>query len=164
VVIEQFARQLLNGENPIGRRFDVGSRKGIEIVGVVGDAKFTDLSQEMPPTVYLPYLQYVGDLNPMHFEVRTAGDPMQMVDTVRRVARDMDPRLALYDVKSQTEQINQTLFQGRLFARLTSFFAALAALVACVGIRGVMALPWPGARGRSASARLSVQAGLRFRV
>jgi ABC-type antimicrobial peptide transport system permease subunit len=75
----------------------------------------------------------------MHFEVRTAGDPIEMVDVVRRVARDMDPRLALYDVRSQTEQINQTLFQERLFARLTSFFAALAALVACVGVYGVMA-------------------------
>ena len=139
VVNGQFARQFLGGENPIGRRFDVGSRKGIEIVGVVGDAKFNDLSQEMPPTVYLPSLQYVGDLNAMHFEVRTAGDPVQRVDAVRRVARDMDPRLALYDVRSQTEQINQSLFQQRLFARLTSFFAALAALIACVGIYGVMA-------------------------
>jgi len=61
------------------------------------------------------------------------------VGGVRRIARDMDARLALYDVKTQTEQINQALFQERLFARLTSFFGILAALLASVGVYGLVA-------------------------
>jgi len=75
----------------------------------------------------------------MHFEVRAASESTEIVGEVRRIARDMDPRLALYDVKTQIEQINQALFQERLFARLTSFFGILAALLASVGIYGVMA-------------------------
>ena len=139
VVNQEFVRQFFAKENPIGRRLDVGDRKGVEIIGIVGDAKYADLTQEMPATVYLAYLQYPGDLNPMHFEVRTASDPTEIVGEVRRIARDMDPRLALYDVKTQTEQINRALFQERLFARLTSFFGILAALLASVGIYGVVA-------------------------
>jgi len=75
----------------------------------------------------------------MNFEVRTAGDPMELVSAVRRVARDMDPNLALYRVQSEVEQINQAVFQERLFARLTTFFGLLAALLACVGVYGIMA-------------------------
>lgn len=76
----------------------------------------------------------------MHFEVRTAIDPTEIMAEVRRVARDVDACLALYDVKTQSEQINQALFQERLFARLTSFFGILALLLASVGIYGVIAL------------------------
>jgi ABC-type antimicrobial peptide transport system permease subunit len=75
----------------------------------------------------------------MHFELRTAGDPLQMVSTVRRVTQDLDRNLALYEVRSEEEQINQSLFQERLFARLTSFFGVLATLLACIGLYGIMA-------------------------
>jgi ABC-type antimicrobial peptide transport system permease subunit len=106
---------------------------------VVGDAKFTDLRSEVAPTVYRPILQGLGLLGGMHFELRTAGDPLQMVSTVRRVTQDLDRNLALYEVRSEEEQINQSLFQERLFARLTSFFGVLATLLACIGLYGIMA-------------------------
>jgi ABC-type antimicrobial peptide transport system permease subunit len=78
-------------------------------------------------------------LGAMRFEVRTAGNPMGLASAVRRVVQDLDRNLALYDVRSQVEQINQSLLQERLFARLTSFFGVLAALLACLGIYGIMA-------------------------
>jgi ABC-type antimicrobial peptide transport system permease subunit len=59
---------------------------------------------------------------------------MALIPAVRPVSQGMGPNLALYQVKSQAEQINQTLFQKRLFARLTSFFGLLAALLGCVGV------------------------------
>jgi predicted permease len=142
VVNQQFVRKYLGSGSPIGRRFGFGDQKtkaDIEIVGVAGDAKYSDLRQEVPPTVYTPYLQEVKLLGGMHFEVRTAGDPMALAPAVRRVSQGMDPNLALFDVKSQVEQINQTLFQERLFARLTSFFGLLAALLGCLGVYGIMA-------------------------
>jgi predicted permease len=142
VVNEQFVRRFLGGGNPIGRRFGFGDKSSsgdIEIVGVVGDAKYEQLRDEVPATIYTPCLQEVESLGPMHFEVRTAGNPMALANVVWRVAQDMDHNLAPYQVRSQVEQINQTLFQERLFSRLTSFFAALAALLACVGIYGTMA-------------------------
>ncbi len=142
VVNQTFARQFLSGGNPVGRRFGFGDEKtarDTEIVGVVGDAKYSDLRREVPPTVYVPCLQDVKWLGPINFEVRTVGDPMQMASAVRRVAQDLDSNLALYQIRSQVDQINMSLFQERLFARLTSFFGLLAALLACVGVYGIMA-------------------------
>lgn len=141
VVNEQFVKEFLGGENPIGRRFRLGGRHGEEtqIVGVAGDAKYFDLRRKDPATIYAPWVQY-PDLNgAMNFELRTAGEPMQMASAVLRVIRDTDRNLAPYDLKSEEEQIDQSLFQERLFARLTSLSGALAALLACVGIYGVMA-------------------------
>jgi predicted permease len=142
VVNQTFARQFLSGGNPVGRRIGFGDEKTagvIEIVGVVGDAKYSDLRREVPPTVYVPCLQDLKWLGPINFEVRTAGDPMQMASAVRRVAQDLDSNLTLYQIRTQVDQINMSLFQERLFARLTSFFGMLAALLACVGVYGIMA-------------------------
>jgi predicted permease len=146
VVNDEFARQFLGGGSPLGRRlgFDklVFDKKGsgdYEIVGVVAGAKYADLRREVPPTVYVATLQEPADLGAMHFEVRTAGDPNQMIAAIRRVAQGMDSNLALYDARSQMEQINQTLFQERLFARLTGFFGVLALVLGCIGVYGVMA-------------------------
>jgi predicted permease len=141
VVNEEFARQFLGG-SPVGRRLGFDGKKSsgdYEIVGVVAGAKYDDLRREVPPTVYMATLQEPADLGAMHFEVRTAGDPNQMIAAMRRVAQGMDNNLALYDVRSQMEQINETLFQERLFARLTGFFGLLALLLGCIGVYGVMA-------------------------
>jgi predicted permease len=141
VVNQTFARQFLSGGNPVGRRFRFGDEKAAgdtEIVGVVGDAKYSDLRREVPPTVYVPCLQDVKWLGPINFEVRTVGDPMQMASAVRRVAQDLDSNLSLYQIRSQVDQINMSLLQERLFARLTSFFGLLAAALACVGVYGIM--------------------------
>src|SRR5256712_178410 len=142
VVNQTFARQFLSGGNPVGRRIGFGDEKtagDTEIVGVVGDAKYSDLRREVPPTVYVPCLQDLKWLGPINFEVRTVGDPMQMASAVRRVAQDLDSNLTLYQIRTQVDQINMSLFQERLFARLTSFFGMLAALLACVGVYGIMA-------------------------
>jgi predicted permease len=170
VVNETFARNYLGDGNPIGRQFSPGDPKAspIEVVGVVRDAKFFDLREEIPPTIYLPYLQtltgehdaVLGALGAMHFEVRTASDPTAMASAVRHVAQDMDPNLALYDVRTQTDQINQTLFQERLFARLTSFFGILAVLLGCVGVYGLMAFATTG-RTREIGIRMALGASRR---
>ena len=160
VVNQTFARQFLNGGNPVGRRFGFGDEKtsgDIEIVGLVGDAKYSDLRREVPPTVYVPCLQEVQWLGGMSFEVRTAGDPTPMASAVRRVALDLDPNLALFDVRSQVDQTNMTLFQERLFARLTSFFGLLAALLACIGVYGIMAFA-AGKRTREIGIRMALGA------
>lgn len=167
VVNETFARNYLGNGNPIGRQFSPGDPKAspIEVVGVVRDAKFFDLREEIPPTIYLPFLQAVsghdavlGALGAMHFEVRTASDPTAIASAVRQVAQSMDPNLALYDVRTQTDQINQTLFQERLFARLTGFFGILATLLACIGVYGIMAFATTG-RTHEIGIRMALGAG-----
>jgi predicted permease len=144
VVNEVFARRLLGGQNPIGHRFKLepvfsGASPVYEIVGLVQDAKYASLRESPGPTIYLPYSQTPLPPWAMHFEVRMAGDPLALVPTVRRVVRDLDPGLPLADLKTQTEQIAETLVQERLFSRLSSFFGGLAALLAFIGLYGLLA-------------------------
>jgi len=159
-------KHYLGNGNPIGRQFSPGDPKAspIEVVGVVRDAKFFDLREEIPPTIYLPFLQtlsghdaVLGALGAMHFEVRTASDPTAIASAVRRVAQSMGPNLALYDVRTQTDQINRTLFQEHLFARLTGFFGILATVLACIGVYGIMAFATTG-RTREIGIRMALGA------
>src|SRR5215472_19044951 len=92
----------------------------------------------MQPTVYVPYAQDVKELDAMNFEVRTAGDPRNWIKSVRQAVQGLDRNLPLFDVRTQTEQIEQATFQERLFARLSSFFGLLALALACVGLYGMM--------------------------
>ncbi|HEX2662300.1 MAG TPA: ABC transporter permease [Candidatus Acidoferrum sp.] len=139
VVNEAFAKDFLDGQNPVGylfkfERFD----EVYEIVGLVQDAKYAKLRNEVQPTVYTPFSQMPVPLGGIHFEVRAAADPLSLVPSVRRVVRDLDSNIPLSEVKTQTEQIAETLVQERLFARLSSFFGALAVLLACIGLYGLM--------------------------
>jgi predicted permease len=140
LVNRTFARHYLGGANPIGRRFGFEAAKNaeIEIVGLVGDARYGEMRDEPPPTVYFPYAQHLDILQFMTFEVRTAGDPRNFIPSVRQVVQNLDKNVPLRDVITQTQQIDQATFQERLFARLSSFFALLALVLACVGLCGMM--------------------------
>ena len=110
---------------------------GYEIVGVVRDAKYNDLRREMHPTMYSP--QSVGGAS---FELRMAADPQAILPAVRKVVAQVNPNLPLFDVITESEQIDRLLFQERLVARLSGFFAllalALALALACVGLYGLL--------------------------
>jgi predicted permease len=147
VVNEVFARLFLDGRNPIGYRVSLnnpfsqvgGASEDYEVVGMVQDAKYASLRSAPRPTVYVPFDQNPWPPWGIHYEVRVAGDPLALVPTVRRVVHDLEPNLPLADVKTQTEQIAETLVQERLFARLSGFFGGLAVLLACIGLYGLMA-------------------------
>jgi len=137
MVNEKLAR-LLNLPNPIGSRIRVPRSDTLEIVGVVGDALFMRLKDELPPMVYLPYLQG-GAQGLMTFEIRAAADPASLGQTVRQIVRQMDSRLAVFDVKTQTMHVDQAISQEIALARLCTAFAALALVIACVGLYGTVA-------------------------
>ncbi len=142
VVNETMARQYFGGENPIGRRIRFtrfGAGKDYEIVGVVRDARYEKLRGDYPPTGYFAYTQDAVPLGRMYFELRAAGDPSALIRAVRSAVQEMEPNLPLFDVKTQSQQIDETLLQERLFARLSSFFGLLAVLLMCTGLHGAVA-------------------------
>ena len=143
VVNEAFAHHFFAGGDAIGQRFifqNLGlAHQSYQVIGLVGDAKYASLRNGVRPTVYLPWTQLPYPLSGMHFELRTAGDPLALVSSVRRTVHDIDPELPVAEFKTQTGQIAETLVQERLFAEISSFFAALAMLLACVGLYGLIA-------------------------
>jgi predicted permease len=135
VVNESLARRLFGQENPLGGELiEHGSEGSYVVVGVVGDAKYTGLRSGIRPTAYVPHTGGFG----AEFELRTAGDPEALLTSIRRVAKQVNGDILISSVKTQIGQINQTLYQERLFAGLSSLFGALALLLACIGIYGLL--------------------------
>jgi predicted permease len=141
VVNQTFAERYLPGVNPIGQRFsmDIARPDPIEIIGLVKDAKYTSQRDEIPATMYRPWLQTPGAISSMIFEVRTAGDPKAYVGAIRQAVRDIEPNLPLNNIKTQIEQADETLSMERLFAKLMSLFGLLAQQLASIGLYGVLA-------------------------
>jgi len=137
LINQTMARRYWRGRNPVGQHCKMG-KLDLEIVGVVPDAKYNSLRRETAPVIYHPYVQDIDSMPQMHFEVRTAADAKALIPAVRQVVRSIDSGLPLFDVSTQTQQIDELLFEERLFAKLTGFFGALALTLVCVGLYGVM--------------------------
>jgi len=111
----------------------------IEIVGVIGDVKYESAKEKPLPTVYRPMLQ-VQDRSAYssNLEIRTDGDSLNIAASVRSAIAQVDDKLPIVGVTSFSKQLEDSLRQERLIAQLVSFFGALALLLACVGLYGVM--------------------------
>ncbi|HEX8763700.1 MAG TPA: ABC transporter permease, partial [Candidatus Acidoferrum sp.] len=135
LINEAFARTFFKDQNPLGRHLTgVGhKRASIEIVGIVGDTKFQSLRSEIAPTLFVR----AGGGEAV-FEIRTAFDPRIILPQVRSAVSELDSNLPLFSVRTETEQIDRSLFQERLIARLSSFFGALSLLLACIGLYGLL--------------------------
>lgn len=139
VINQMLAHKYFGDEIPLGRRFGFGGPETsgqIEIIGVTGDAKYTDIRSQTEPTVYLPYLQSIP--RQATFIVRTSGDASAMTASIREAVHEVDNNLPLFGMKTQSQQADESLTQERLFATLSSFFGVLALLLACIGLYGVM--------------------------
>jgi predicted permease len=135
VINESFARTFFKDQNPLGRRITGVGHHGTsrEIVGIVGDTKFQSLRSEIAPTLCVP----AGGGEAV-FEVRTAVDPRTIISAVRGAVSQLDENLPVHNMKTESEQIERSLFQERLIARLSSFFGGLSLLLACVGLYGLL--------------------------
>lgn len=100
---------------------------------MVRDTKYSDLRREIHPMIFTP-----TTMGGATFEVRTAANPEAILPLIRRVVAQITANLPLFDVHTQSEQIDRLLFQERLVARLASFFGLLALLLACVGLYGLL--------------------------
>jgi predicted permease len=140
IVNQAFVQKYVGKENPLGKRFgeadaaeDHPALPGYEIIGVVRDAKYNSLRRDIQAMMYTP--QSAGGAS---FELRTAADPQAILPAIREVVAQVNTNLPLYDVKTESEQIDRLLFQERLVARLSGFFGVLALVLACVGLYGLL--------------------------
>jgi predicted permease len=140
VVNEAFTRKFNLGRDAIGKRMAAGGDDSldIEIVGVVRDAKYSEVKDEVPPQFFTPQLQD-EDVGAMAFYVRTSLDPQQLLRTIPRVIGTIDPNLPVEELKSLPQQVRENLVLDRLISTLSGAFAGLATLLAAVGLYGVMA-------------------------
>jgi predicted permease len=141
VVNETMTRRFFAGRDPLGARFAFGGgnvQPDIEIVGVVKDAKTSNVRGKAVPFVYLPYAQD-AKLGRMTFYVRTFRDPNDLAPALRKEAQQLDPNLPVFDLKTVEAVIDENIFAERLVALLAACFGAVAALLASIGIYGVLA-------------------------
>jgi putative ABC transport system permease protein len=141
IVSETLVARQFEGEDPVGKRLhvNIGPRGGMncEIVGVVGDITFGSLDSAKDPAVYIPHTQLAIGL--MTLAVRSERDPMQLVNSVSGVVRNLDPELPLADVRTMEDVVDATLARPRTVSVLLTSFALMALVLAGVGVYGVMA-------------------------
>jgi putative ABC transport system permease protein len=141
IVNEEFARKFNLGRDAVGKRMMNDRRANaleIEIVGLVQNAKYSQVKQAFPPVFYLPYRQdeRLGFIN---FYVRTAGNPDALLPTVNSVVAKLDANLPLENLKTLQQQVQENVFLDRMIGTLSSAFAILATLLAAIGLYGVLA-------------------------
>jgi predicted permease len=142
VVTEEMARYFFGDVNVLGRRYSPGNpydpAADYEIVGVVSNAKYSQVRGAPPRTAYLPFTANRGVLRGLYFHVRTAGDPLALASSVRSVVQGLDPALAIVEMDTMSNQVGDSLWQEHLFARLTTAFSVLALTLASVGLYGTI--------------------------
>jgi len=108
------------------------------IVGVVADAKYSDVKQQVPPQYFLPYRQD-NAVEPMHVYVRTSDDVAQQAVAITAVVKRLDPDLPIEDLETLPAQVRNNTFLDRMMTTLSAAFALLATLLAAIGLYGVLA-------------------------
>lgn len=139
MINETMAREYFPGEDPIGKRITIymkDENTPSEIIGIVGDVKHAALDTPVRPMTYWPYpeLAYSG----MNLAIRTEAEPLALADAVRRAVLAIDKDQPVADVKTMNQVLADSVSRSRFSTLLLTIFAAVALLLASVGIFGVM--------------------------
>ncbi len=142
IVNEAFAKKFHLGADAVGKHLATGGGPNreldTEIVGLMKDAKYSDVKQDVPPLFFRPYRQD-DDLGYLQFYVRTSQDPALLLRTVPGVVSRLDPNLPVEELKTMPQQVQDNVFLDRMIGTLSSAFAVLATILAAVGLYGVLA-------------------------
>src|SRR5580700_1740842 len=139
VISEELARTYFGNENTVGRRITLPDEKrDLEIAGVSANLRYGGLKneEESAMTLFVAVSQFSPDR--MTYALRTTGDPLRFVQSVREIVREADSRIAVTNVVTQAAEIDRTISREVTFAKLCTGFAVLALLTACVGLYGTM--------------------------
>jgi predicted permease len=145
IVNDAFARQFFGGVVPVGKRVGLCSSEScgpsatrmMDIVGVVEDAKYSNLRQAAPPILYMPFTQVEQRLG--EIQVRTAGDVSAVASSLYRALADVDRRVAIVGMMTARERVDASLAAPNMVARVSSVFGLLALVLAAVGLSGLVA-------------------------
>ncbi|HKW97482.1 MAG TPA: ABC transporter permease [Bryobacteraceae bacterium] len=146
IISNAVARHYFPGQNPIGRNITVvhdpqplpfGDDQPYEIVGVAGDVKPFELRDAPFPTMYFDMFQvnHVFD----EFQLRTSADPAAIAETARRLVREALPDMPVTRLTTLAAQVDSNIVPERLIATLSEFFGGLGAVLAGIGIYGLLA-------------------------
>ena len=139
IVSRALATRLWPGRDPLGQRARLGSASGSEVmvVGVVSDATFLSLGDRSPDRAYLPIRQNYREWETL--VVHTRGDAMTVLPRIRAIVASVDPSLPLFGIMTMQRSIESGFATSRMAAGVAGFFAALALLIAAVGLYAVVA-------------------------
>src|SRR4029079_715822 len=145
IINETMARRYWRDDDPVGRRITLDRfnppDRWLTIVGIVGDVRQMGLDLPSRPELYLPYRQIDSRpwFAPRDLVVRTTGDPMAVAGAVKRVFRQVDPTIAVSNIRALDEILDDDVASRRVGTTLLATFAAFALALAVVGIYGVIA-------------------------
>jgi hypothetical protein len=141
VVSESLARAAWPGQDPVGRGLAVDGRPPARVVGVVADVRLVGLDAEAPQVIYVPFAQAMFGLFPdwgLDMVLRTTSEPAALASAVRAEVEAMDRSLPVFALRSLEDVVAATLARRRVAMGLLAAFAGLAALLAAVGLYGVV--------------------------
>jgi putative ABC transport system permease protein len=143
IINEKLAQRSFAGRNPLGLHITRGAGKlytnpPMEIIGVVANSKWDDARSDIVPFLYMPYSQD-KNLGHLAFYVRTERDPSPMAAVLRSLVQRLDPNLPVNNLRTLGEQVSNSMLNDRLVAVLSVSLALLAALLAALGLYGVLA-------------------------
>jgi putative ABC transport system permease protein len=144
LVNQTFAKKFGLGNDAVGKSMGWAPGEGYRskldttIVGVVEDAKYSEVKQQVPPQFFVPYRQDKG-LGAMHVYVRTSGDLAQAASAITAVVKRLDPNLPIEELETLADQVRNNTYLDRMTTTLSAAFALLATLLAAIGLYGVLA-------------------------
>jgi predicted permease len=137
IINETMAKFYFHDANPIGRHF-IGAKVRLEIVGVARDAQDHSFRMEPVRRFYVSYFQPIDGITTANFEIRTEGNPGNLSALLRKEVQAVNASLPILSIKDVRQLMDGTVVQERLIAKLSSFFGALAVVLAAIGLYGVM--------------------------
>ena len=138
IVNESFTKKFKLGDHALGKLMGLGDSLTHVIVGVVKDSRYSDVKEEMQPVFFLPYKQdtTVGSLV---FYVRSSLPPAKLMPQIRATLAHIDRSLPVMSLKTMSQQLSDNVYLDRMISTLSAAFAALATLLAAIGLYGVLA-------------------------